>query len=71
MSTGERPDPRIAEAIDLVGFKQQPDGTWLLENTHKSAVHISIEAGDGHPSRWNTLRGLRVLRWYEGTGARS
>ena len=62
-ATDERPDDRVAEAIDLVRSKQQPDGTWLLENTHKGAIHFPLDAGDGQPSRWNTLRALRVLRW--------
>ncbi len=64
-TAGDRPDPRIDEAIKLVREKQQPDGTWLLENTHPGAVHFALEDGDGRPSRWNTLRALRVLRWYE------
>jgi hypothetical protein len=49
----------------LLRSKQQPGGTWLLENTHPGAVHFALEDGDGRPSRWNTLRALRVLRWYE------
>lgn len=64
-SVGDRPDPRLAEAIDVLRSKQQPDGTWLLENTHPGAVHFALEDGDGHPSRWNTLRALRVLAWYQ------
>jgi hypothetical protein len=59
------PDPRLAEAVALVHSAQQPDGTWLLENTHPGAVHFSMEDGDGRPSRWNTLRALRVLNWYD------
>ena len=39
----------------------------LLENTHPGMVPFSLEDGDGRPSRWNTLRALRVLRWYEQT----
>jgi hypothetical protein len=62
---GGTPDPRIDEAIELVRSKQQPDGTWLLENTHPGAVHFPLEEGDGQPSRWNTLRALRVLDWYD------
>jgi len=62
---GTGPDPRLAEAIDLVRSKQQPDGRWLLENTHRGAVHFAMEDGDGAPSRWNTLRALRVLNWYD------
>ena len=64
-AAGDPPDPRVDEAIELVRSKQQPDGTWLLENTHPGAVHFELEDGDGPPSRWNTLRALRVLRWYE------
>ena len=63
---GEVPDSRIAEAIDLLRSKQQPDGTWLLEDTHPGKVHFALEDGDGQSSRWNTLRALRVLNWYEG-----
>ncbi|MBI5289464.1 MAG: hypothetical protein HY873_10890, partial [Chloroflexi bacterium] len=59
------PDSRVDEAIDVLRSKRQPDGTWLLENTHRGAVHFALEDGDGRPSRWNTLRALRVLRWYE------
>jgi hypothetical protein len=62
-ATGERPDPRLDEATAVVRSKQQPDGTWLLENTHRGAVQFPMEDGDGRPSRWNTLRALRVLRW--------
>lgn len=62
---GDRPDPRLGEAIELVRSRQQGDGTWLLENTHRGKVHFAMEEGDGLPSRWNTLRALRVLRWYE------
>ena len=61
---GDLPDPRLEEAIDLLRSKRQPDGTWLLENTHPGKVHFMMEEGDGRPSRWNTLRALRVLSWY-------
>jgi hypothetical protein len=64
-SVGDVPDARMAEAIDLLRSRQQPDGTWPLENTHPGKVHFALEEGDDRPSRWNTLRALRVLRWYE------
>ena len=64
-SVGDKPDSRMDEAIDLLRSKQQPGGTWLLENTHPGEVHFMLEDGDGRPSRWNTLRALRVLRWSE------
>jgi hypothetical protein len=66
-AAGDPPDPRLAEAIAVLRSKRQPDGTWLLENTHPGAVHFAMEDGDGQPSRWNTLRALRVLHWYDGT----
>jgi hypothetical protein len=62
-AAGELPDRRLDEAIHLLRSKQQPDGTWLLENTHPGKVHFTLEEGDGRPSRWNTLRALRVLNW--------
>lgn len=63
-AVGDPPDPRMEEAIALLRSKQQPDGTWLLENSHPGEIHFPLEAGDGRPSRWNTLRALRVLKWY-------
>lgn len=60
---GDAPDPRVEEAIDLVRSKEQADGSWLLENSHPGKVYFTLEDGDGRPSRWNTLRALRVLDW--------
>ncbi|HET8617101.1 MAG TPA: squalene cyclase [Actinomycetales bacterium] len=68
-SSSGTPDPRLDEAVDRLRHKQQSDGSWLLENTHPGAMHFSLEGGDGRPSRWNTLRALRVLRWYDGDAA--
>ena len=61
---GGPPDPRLGEAVDLVRDRRQPDGTWLLEHTHGGETWFAY-ARDGEPSRWNTLRALRVLRWYD------
>ena len=63
---GGAPDERMAETVQLVRDKRQSDGTWLLENTHGGETHFAFEDGDGRPSRWITLRALRVLRWYDG-----
>ena len=57
------PDERVSEAIDLVAAKRNADGRWPLENPHPGPVHFEMEGGAGEPSRWNTLRALRVLRW--------
>ena len=62
---GDQPDPRMNEAVDLLRSKRQPDERWLLENSHLGAIHFALEEGDDRPSRWNTLRALRVLRWCE------
>jgi hypothetical protein len=60
----DRPDDRLAEAIDLVEAKRRDDGRWLLENPHPGQLHFAMDEGEGRPSRWNTLRAMRVLRWY-------
>lgn len=59
------PDDRLGEAVQLVLDKRQPDGTWLRENDHPGETHFQLEGGDGRPSRWNTLRALRVLDWHD------
>jgi hypothetical protein len=63
--TGAGPDPRMAEAIEVVRSKRGPDGRWPFERTHPGAVHLDLEDGVGTPSRWNTLRALRVLDWWD------
>ena len=65
------PDARVAEAIDLVRSKRDAEGRWPLENPHEVEVvnarlrDLEFDMGEreGRPSRWNTLRALRVLRW--------
>ena len=64
-ASGAVPDERVAEAIDLVQSKRDPDGRWPLENPHPGRLHFAMDEGDRRPSRWNTLRAMRVLRWYE------
>ncbi len=58
---GAERDERMTEALDLVESKRQPDGRWLLENSYPGRVHFQMDEGDGRPSRWNTLRAMRVL----------
>jgi hypothetical protein len=62
-STGADPDDRCTEAIDLVLGKRDEQDRWPLENTHQGPTHFEMEGPDGFPSRWNTLRVRRVLRW--------
>ena len=62
---GVVPDQRWSEAVDLVRSKRDADGRWPLEKTYPGAVHFALEDGDGKPSRWNTLRAMRVLDWVD------
>jgi hypothetical protein len=62
-SIGPEPDSRCAIAIELVAGKGDVQDRWLLENTHQGPTHFGMEGPDGLPSRWNTLRARRVLRW--------
>jgi hypothetical protein len=64
--SGAEPDPRMAQAVEAVRSKRQPDGRWLLDLVHPGRVHFAFDGGAGEPSRWNTLRALRVLDWWEG-----
>lgn len=68
-AAGARPDMRVAEAVRVIESKRQSDGRWLLEDTHNEALPFSFSESVGEPSRWNTLRALRVLRWYQGAGS--
>ena len=63
-SAGVTPDERVAEAIELVASKRDGDGRWPLETQYPGVMPVEIDEGVGRPSRWNTLRALRVLGWY-------
>ncbi|MEK6721367.1 MAG: hypothetical protein AABZ33_11965 [Chloroflexota bacterium] len=63
-AAGVEPDERIAEAIGLVEGHRDPDGRWPLQNVHAGEAHFEMETGEGNPSRWNTLRAMRVLQWF-------
>ena len=67
--SGTDPESRMAEAVEVVQSKRQPDGRWLVDRIHPGRVHFALEGGVGAPSRWNTLRALRVLDWWN-RGAR-
>lgn len=57
-------DTRLKDAIELVISKRSSDGRWLLENEHKGRMLVEVNQGIGQPSRWITLKALRVLKWY-------
>lgn len=63
---GIEPDPRAREAVEVIEGRRRTDGRWPLQNRHPGKEHFAMEEGSGKPSRWNTLRALRVLRWYRG-----
>ena len=56
-------DPRMAEAIEIVSKGQSKDGRWPLQHTYKGKTYFELERLNA-PSRWNTLRAMRVLRWW-------
>lgn len=62
-----QPDPRIdarfSEALQIVESRRQPDGRWLLDQSYADSLALPFAERVGEPSRWNTLRALRVLRW--------
>jgi hypothetical protein len=62
------PDARISDAVHLIGSRRQADGRWLLDRAYDEALAFPFGESVGQPSRWNTLRALRVLRWYERRG---
>jgi len=69
--SGAQPDPRIRDAVHLIESRRQPDGRWLLDHAYDEALAVPVGESIGEPSRWNTLRALRVLRWYHGQGPQS
>ncbi|MBU4352865.1 MAG: nitrogen fixation protein NifH [Nanoarchaeota archaeon] len=58
---GHGNDPRLRNAIDLIISKRQPDGRWLLKHSLNGKMWTDIEV-KGKPSKWITLRALRVLK---------
>lgn len=57
-------DPRLAQAIDIVRRSRRADGRWPLQNRYRGKTYFELERL-GAPSRWNTLRALRVLKWWK------
>ncbi|MBN1319221.1 MAG: hypothetical protein JXA87_00125 [Thermoleophilia bacterium] len=62
-STGATPSPRMQKAVELVESRRGSDGTWKLGAKHQGRTFFDMEPA-GRPSRWNTLRALRVLDWW-------
>ncbi|MGC1294020.1 MAG: hypothetical protein WA869_03185 [Alloacidobacterium sp.] len=60
-----QPDAHMDDAVHLIESRRQADGRWLLERAYDNAVAVPVGESVGEPSRWNTLRALRLLRWYK------
>jgi hypothetical protein len=63
--TGAAPDRRLGEAVEVVRASRLEAGTWLLDWTLPGRVWFDVDDGAGQPSRWVTLRAMRVLRWWD------
>ncbi len=63
-SAGVAPDERVADAVALVASKRGDDGRWPLETWYPGTMPVEVGEREGRPSRWITLRALRVLDWY-------
>jgi hypothetical protein len=67
--TGTDPDRRLGEGIDYVRSRRLEDGTWPLDWSLPGRVWFDVDDGVGKPSRWVTLRAMRVLKWWESAAA--
>ena len=63
-------DDRLTDALDLLADRKRTDGKWPVQNKHAGKVWFEMEKTGG-PSRWNTLRALRVRRWAARSGVGS
>ncbi|MCA1587924.1 MAG: hypothetical protein LC744_04545 [Chloroflexi bacterium] len=63
-----KPDDRVGEALDIVESKRAADGRWPLEHAYHDKLLVDFGDQEGKPSRWITLRGLRIMRWAARTG---
>jgi hypothetical protein len=64
-NAGIKPDSRVGEAIEVVIERRHQNGRWPLNCIHPEYVPLKMETDVGLASRWNTMRALRVLRWYD------
>jgi len=64
-AAGVQPDARMRDALQIVESRRQADGRWVLDHAYDEALAFPFNESVGEPSRWNTLRALRVLRWSE------
>jgi hypothetical protein len=63
-NAGIKPDCRVGDAIKIVIERRHQNGRWPLNLLHPEHIPLKMETDVGGASHWNTLRALRVLRWY-------
>lgn len=64
-------DERLSDALDLLESKRTDGGLWLLDVSYAGVMPVKIDDGQGQSSRWNTLRALRILKWFERSQGRA
>ena len=64
---GMKPERRVRETVEVVMARRHQNGRWPLNRPHPERIPLEMETEVGRASRWNTLRALRVLRWYGGS----
>lgn len=68
LQDGVAPDPRLADAIELVRAARQPDGTWLQGEPDAGEVWFEVDVPEGERSKWVTFFATRVLDWWDAAG---
>jgi hypothetical protein len=56
-------DPQMQDALDVLMKKRRKDNKWPVQAKHPGQTHFEMEKTGG-PSRWNTLRAMRVLKHF-------
>jgi len=62
-----QPDERMEEAVEIVRARRHQNGRWPMNHLHADRFGFPLETQTGSASRWNTMRAMRVLNWYDGS----
>jgi hypothetical protein len=65
LSDGNEPDPRMADAIEMIRAARASDGTWLQAGRRPGRVWFEVDTMAGEPSKWLTVSVIRVLAWWD------
>lgn len=69
LTDSNTPDPRLADAVEVIRAARTPDGTWIQERRHPGRVWFDIDVEPGEPSPWLTFFALRALDWWDSAAA--